>query len=195
MVSSLAPNLKVLKFHQNLTVDHVISLTDILRKNYCRIVELTLDQCGIEDEGAYELSEMLMVNASLEILNVTGENNAIGSDSVCAIAKALQVNDKLKTLDLSTVQLQDHGACEIGKMLSTNQSLETLCLEHTLVGDEGATALAEGLAANKTLEMLILYYNAEDESPLTNALKVNKISTALSVFFNNQEIEVCEKEL
>lgn len=99
--------------HQSLTVDHIINLTNFMKKNSCKLTELKLDQCGIEDEGAFELGDMLCVNTSLQALSITGECN-IKIHGILAIAKALRVNNTLKELNFTSVEIEDEGACELG---------------------------------------------------------------------------------
>lgn len=184
-------HLRSLKFCGDLTVDHLISLYENLKKNDSTIVELYFDQCGLEEEGTFQLAKMLMKNTSLKVLSITGKNNAIGSISEFAIAKALQINNHLKTLDLRSVQLSSEGACSVGEMLSVNQSLQTLCLDHTNIDDEGAIWLVDGLTANKTLRELGLYHcgtsDSFDSDPLVNALKSGNVSTSSRVSFNSQQ--------
>ena len=179
-------HLRTLKFCEDLTVDHLSSLSESLKKEDSTIAELCVDQCGIEDEGAFELAEMLMENTSLKVLSITGGNNTIGSRSVGAIAKSLQVNDQLKTLDLRAVQLNSEGARSMGKMLSVNHSLQTLCLDHSNIEYEGASGLAEGLAVNETLQVLELCGTSDSNLvPLVSALKGGSVSTALSVVISS----------
>ena len=95
------------------------------------------------------------------------------------LARALEANNTLKTLDLSHNSISDVGVEELGSALASNSSLRGLSLWSNRVFHSGAEALANGLTTNTTLQWLGV-------SPWSNegwgSLWVTRISTLL-VFF------------
>jgi len=84
---------------------------------------------------------------------------------VIAIAKALEVNRVLTTLDLVNNQIREQGAAAIAEALRGNGVLTELDLADNDIGDKGATALASALEVNGVLTTLDLRlnYNIGDE--------------------------------
>eukprot|EP00944_MAST-04C_sp_MAST-4C-sp1_P015928 g15928.t1 len=65
-------------------------------------------------------------------------------------------NSKEKTIDLSKHNLTAAHATAIAKALETNTTLSSLNLYSNNIGDEGATAIAKALETNNTLQVLTL---------------------------------------
>jgi Ran GTPase-activating protein (RanGAP) involved in mRNA processing and transport len=124
---------------------------------------LNLEGCGISDEGAKRIGQMLEMNGTLIHLNLE-ENYSIGDEGAIRIAEGLEMNTSLKILDLEGCQIGSKGAKRIGEMLEMNGTLIHLNLEgNRVIGDEGAIRIAEGLEKNTSLKILNIKDCGADE--------------------------------
>mgnify|MGYP001400576280 CR=1 FL=1 len=69
----------------------------------------------------------------------------IGDSSISALAKALEVNTTLTTLNLEANEVGDGGATALAEALKTNTTLTQLDLRGNSLGDESGMLLAEAL--------------------------------------------------
>lgn len=113
------------------------------------------------------LETILTTSPSLIFMGLKA--NGIGPRRVVSIARALQNNTVLETLDLSrnpltTMPSSDRmiigGMCALKKALARNTKLLQLNLSFCGIGDAGADELLLALKKNKTLEFLDLTGNA-----------------------------------
>jgi len=94
----------------------------LLANTHVQVVQLA--NCGVNNEGAKRLSELLHKNAVITELNV--ETNKIGADGIKAIAEALEANTALKEIKL-TNQAQPAGneaEQRLAKALDVNTTLQ-----------------------------------------------------------------------
>ena len=77
--------------------------------------------------GAISISKMMMVNQSLQELNMWSNN--IGDDSISAIAGALG-NCKINTLDVHKCGITLTGATSLATALSSNHTITELLLDN-----------------------------------------------------------------
>ena len=154
--------------------------------NTLKILQLAC--CAITAVGAEKLSDALLVNCSLEELNVG--NNCLSDTGVIGMAKILVQNHTLKelhlpqckftekgskilfsdclrenysllVLDVSGNQILDTctGAEYVAVALKQNQTLKRLNLNRCGLSDDGIPSLAAALEVNTTLEVLWLGWN------------------------------------
>merc|ERR1711971_320685 len=89
------------------------------------------------------MGEMLMVNTSLEHLNLFGNN--IGSDGAKQLARALCTNCTLQNLDLRRNRLKADCAEALSEALRQNKALRILDLWGNSLGYDGIKAIARSL--------------------------------------------------
>ena len=83
--------------------------------------------------------------------------NNIGDPGAIAIAKALEVNASMTSLDLRWNQIGDAGAAAIANAIAVNASVTYLGLSSNKIGDPGAIAIAKALEVNASLKLETLY--------------------------------------
>merc|ERR1712137_418817 len=105
-----------------------------------------------------------------------GRNNKIGPEGATAIAKALEVNRVLTTLNLSGPfqNIGDQGAAAIAEALKVNRVLTKLNLAANDIMDEGATALASALEVNAVLTSLDVGFNQLTEEAALSIVRVEQ---------------------
>ncbi|KAL0206005.1 hypothetical protein P9112_001312 [Eukaryota sp. TZLM1-RC] len=101
-----------------------------------------------------------------------------------ALARALESDSTLTTLDLWVNNITDEGASALARALESNSTLTELNLRRNNITDEGASALARALESNSSLTTLDLQFNNitdEGASALARALESNSTLTRLSL--------------
>ena len=121
------------------------------------LVKLNLSVCSLQvtDDNGPVLTEMLKVNNTLQILNITW-NSGVADVGAFFIAKGLVHNSGLKHLELEHCGITAEGAKSIADALKVNQALEHLGISHNTVGDTGVVHMAEALKSNNALKRLEL---------------------------------------
>ncbi|GAX78674.1 hypothetical protein CEUSTIGMA_g6112.t1 [Chlamydomonas eustigma] len=164
-----------LSYHQQIGEDGVHALTSALKGKNCNtsLTTLKLVKCGIDDEGAAELGELLKVNESLVKIDI-GANDDIKEKGAQALMTSLHGNMTLRCLDLHAVDLGHKGSwTALGLMIHANKGLEILVLNHCGLTQTAMEQVGSGLSNNKTLRLLDLS---------NNHLIGGKGAVALSVF-------------
>jgi hypothetical protein len=130
------------------------------------ITALDLRGCNIRTGGAAALAKLLQTNNTLRTLDL--EWNGIGSsdEAVAIIADALAVNQGLTSLDLRNNSVSPQGSCHLARALGANKALHRLDLRWNDVGVFGGNALAHALEANRTLCEMLLSGNKVCEDAL-----------------------------
>ena len=152
----------------------VAALATMLETN-TTIQMLDIRSVFIDNEkmAAGALGKALTVNKTLVELRLS--NNG-GVEFSYPLANALRVNSSLKTLNLSSTNVNDSGATALASTLESNCTLRVLNLNGCHVGRLGAIALAQMLLQNGELKELYLSGNPICETgvqALLNALKKN----------------------
>jgi Ran GTPase-activating protein (RanGAP) involved in mRNA processing and transport len=86
-----------------------------------RIEALKLGWCKAgPGAGAAALADLLLLNSSLNCLDLRG--NSLGNDGAVLIARALRshANPRLEELDLGYNEVRDDGACALAQALKAN---------------------------------------------------------------------------
>ena len=150
---------------------------------HCSVNSLTL--CGDDGIGQYvnELKEVLQMNTTLISLKLCNINN----NGAVNIAKAIQMNTTLQTLDMSNNKISDDGVIAISDYLKRNSLLEKLNLSKNKITDKGANMIAEALQLNTTLKQLDLSINkifGDGATAISNILITNKSLQELNMSKN-----------
>ena len=150
---------------------------------HCSVNSLTL--CGDDGIGQYvnELKEVLQMNTTLISMKLSNINN----NGAVNIAKAIQMNTTLQTLDMSSNEISDDGVIAISDYLKRNSSLEKINLSKNRITNEGAKMIAEALQLNTTLKQLDLSINKmfdDGTTAISNVLITNKSLQELNISKN-----------
>lgn len=110
--------------------------------------------------------------------------NEIGSEGATEIAKSLETNTTLQSIQLhcnySSILYSlegndagNEGATAFAQLLDKNEKLVLIGLSKNFIGDEGATAIAKTLCTNSTLQTLSLrcmcfYFVFNFEKPIVS---------------------------
>ena len=95
--------------------------------------------------GAISISNMMMVNHSLQVLNM--RDNSIGNDGISAIARELG-NCKINDLDVSQCDITLTGARSLATALSSHPTIRELYLWGNPITVEGAQLIVEAAVHN-----------------------------------------------
>ncbi|KAL0208434.1 hypothetical protein P9112_011021 [Eukaryota sp. TZLM1-RC] len=105
----------------------------------------------------FALARALERNSTLTTLDL--QSNNIANDGANALARALERNSTLTTLDLQSNNIANDGASALARALGSNSTLTTLDLQSNNIANDGASALARALERNSTLTTLDLQSN------------------------------------
>ncbi|XP_062848750.1 NLR family CARD domain-containing protein 3 [Trichomycterus rosablanca] len=193
-------------------------LGSLLSAKDCHIQSLSMADSSISSKGINPLSQALMVNRTLTVLDLHGNNigikgakkladalkmnqvivsvnlqgNNIQDEGARALAEVLQSNRKLTTLNVQKNNIGPEGVKRIAESLKKNQILQDLNVSSNQLGDLGALALAQALANNHTLRTLSLQSNSVSDkgmTALTLALRNNKGLISLNLRENSVGVE------
>ena len=118
--------------------------------------------------GAISISKMMMVNHSLQELNISDNN--IGDDGISAIAGALG-NCKINILNVVRCGITLTGARSLAAALSSNHTIRVLLLWHNPITVEGALLIVKSAVDNTVCERLLIddeYENDEIKKMMNN---------------------------
>ena len=110
------------------------------------VVRLTFHNTNINHQHTYTISQMLMKNNTIEILNLN-ENYNIGDIGTCNITNALKYNHSIKEIYLDNVNMSDQGACSIGEFLAS------------YTDDSTKKTTTTNVTHRRTINVLSLEYN------------------------------------
>ncbi len=88
---------------------------------------------------------------------------------IACLADFIEKTTTLKTLELSGIGLETHGARTLARALEYNSSLETLNLSFNKITPEGAQYFSESLQHNTTLKKLDISRN-----PINKKLRLDQ---------------------
>jgi len=150
---------------QYLNIAHVKDIPDgmiceILRKN-TGLAHLNIEDTSFGDDGLVELSELLVKNSSLTLLNLNG-NHFLGESlgrAIRTLSYALKKNSTLKSLFMKGGMIGPDRGSILVEGLKGNMSLTVVDFSNQKIGDKGAKVLGEALKANRTLKELYLEDN------------------------------------
>ena len=177
-------SLQVLDLHSNPISTGVVHIVESLKCNHS-LLELNFICCGISEKGGKAIGDALMVNRSLQVLDLP--RNPI-STAVVHIAESLKCNHSLLEINLTNCDISEEGADVLGSSLKENNSLQTLILRGNNLSDGGGAHLAGGLRHNTCLKRLyILRCGLGDHGvkSLGSALEVNNSLEELDLSGND----------
>lgn len=107
-----------MKKHMSLIMDSVVQ---IIQDDECILQSLIIPDCRLRSD-LFNLLNALGDNKSLELLDISG--NLIGDSGARLLAKALQINSKLKTIILDRNNITLQGYHDLAYALDSNRSLQ-----------------------------------------------------------------------
>ena len=143
-------SLQVLDLQGNPISAGVVHIAESLNCNHS-LREINLSDCRISEEGGKAIGDALMVNRSLQVLDLHGNPISAG---VVHIAESLKCNHSLLEINLTNCVISEEGADVLGSSLKENNSLQTLILRGNNLSDGGGAHLAGGLRHNNCLKRL-----------------------------------------
>ena len=156
------------------------------------VSRLCLFSASLSYEHAVEISKMLKLTETLQVLNL-GENYDIGDRGTAVLADALEHNETIIHVNFENINISDSGAFAIGKCLQVNRSILSLNLQYNSIGCQGMSSstlevgIGDSLKVNRTLTELILNGNdigSEGVKSLRDALKTNNTLQILKIARN-----------
>ena len=159
-----------------LNMRHLTTLTISVKYNNSKVVYfLSLNRFQfkngkVDSQNAVNIFRSLEHNTCLEELDLSGNTELAEGDSEavgCGIEKMLNVNTKLKLLNLYGCRLTNEIAHYFANGLARNHSVRKVILHSNNIGSTGAVSIFRSLEHNTSLEELDLSRNtelAEDDS-------------------------------
>jgi len=131
-------------------------------------------------------------NSVVAAIKLTGNskvlfNQRLDSQQVTAIARALEGDEHVHTLDLSYNRIDDEGVKALAELVRKNGNIASIILSNNRVGDEGVGALVDALEATggAGLQQLVLSCNLHvtDDSimRLADHLRGNEVLSMLDL--------------
>ena len=141
------------------------------------VTELIIINNMIGDNGIAHITTALQTNTTMRRLNM--ENCGISFVGADSLTRALVVNKSLQDLNISgNDNIGDHGMACIATVLKTNNTLKTCIIGGKTTTDDGALLLAEALTANSSIIQLELYWSSKHpDSTLKKIGKYVRMST------------------
>uniref|UniRef100_G3TA68 NACHT domain-containing protein n=1 Tax=Loxodonta africana TaxID=9785 RepID=G3TA68_LOXAF len=174
----------------HLSNEDVEAVCGALKHPHCLLESLRLDRCGLTYTSCLELSQVLVVSASLSSLSLAGNKvTDEGLKTLCSVLNFTRSN--LKKLILGNCGLTAAGCGDLALALFTNQNLTHLCLSDNDLGSEGMQLLCGAIKnPNCGLKRLILSQCNLDVTScgfLAFALMKNRRLTHLTLSMNPLE--------
>ncbi|KAM9632830.1 NACHT, LRR and PYD domains-containing protein 5 [Trichechus inunguis] len=141
----------------HLNNEDIEAVCGALKHPNCSLESLRLDCCGLTHTCCLEISQVLVISASLNSLSLTG--NKVTDEGLKTLCNVLSfTRSNLKKLILGNCGLTAAGCEDLALALFTNQNLTHLCLSDNNLGSEGVKLLC-GAIKNPScgLKRLILF--------------------------------------
>ena len=136
---------------------HIYQFSKIM---YCCISNLLLQCVCMITTGAISISKMMMVNHSLQELNISYNN--IGDDGISAIAGALG-NCKISELGVSGCGITLTGARSLATALYFTSTVRELVLCNNPIAVEGALLIVNSAVHNIVCQDVLIDHEYEND--------------------------------
>ena len=141
----------------NLNDNNLNDLTRAISDKRLRYLDLSKN--GITVEGAAILSEFLLLNKTLQKLNISNNNNSqFKSEGIEYITNALISSPNLKTVDFSGMNITGSGEF-IGELINENKSLENFVLKNNKLNANDFGFIFDAIKDNKNLKKINISFN------------------------------------
>jgi len=176
------------------------AISDSLKTN-CSLLELDVSHNKITVDGAYKIAELIQVNITLQILDVSF--CGIPDQEAIAISKSFKVNKAFKEIVISwsyhdySIGIVRHPfRLTIGRISSEQYEYSRCNLSSLGIGDTGAVVLANLLYDNQEIKELNLSYckiSYDGIAAISDWLKTNNTLQILNISNNIITIEAASK--
>ena len=119
--------------------------------------------------GAISISQALMVNQTLLVLNM--RNNNITDDGITAIAGSLR-SSSITLLDVSRCGITFTGVTSLVAGLSTNQSIEILWLMNNPITVDGARLIMKSAVDNGVCKIVDIGNEYKDDDEVKEMITI-----------------------
>ena len=147
-------------------------IADTLKNPLSQLDSLHLNICNIGDAGAIALARSLEINKTLKTLDL--RDNDIGDHGTIALAEALRENQSLENIFLDGNHISDHGAIALATALRENRGLKKVFLDRNRISQHGVIALDDATKGNEVLKSISLYGNLIPERSAEHLLSLDK---------------------
>ena len=148
-------SLEVLKLSGNsISCKGAKSISEAMHKS--KIQKLDLSRTCISVDGVIAISEYLMADNTLRLLNLS-DNPGIRDDGVMYISDSLKANNTLLELNLSRIGIGDKGANSIARAVQVNRALQKLDLSCNYISKDMVTALNIHLEHHRKLKAEVIW--------------------------------------
>ena len=167
--------LQLLDLHDNPISTSVAHIAESLKHN-CSLLEINLGNCDIPGRGAKAIGDALIVNKSLQVLDLSG--NRISAGVAESLEHKLEINSNsgksgrvgraktkvsLVKRSFEVLDLQGNpistGVAHIAESLKHNHSLLKINLGNCGISEKGSKAIGDALMVNTFLQVLDLHDN------------------------------------
>ena len=131
--------------------------------------------------GAISISEIIKVNHTLQVLDIT--NNPIGDEGIAAIARSLD-DANISELNVSWCKITITGAKSLAEGLINNHSIKSLSVRNNNITVDGAIAILEAAVANGVCQEVIIgdkYKSNDKVKELMSVLEERKRQEVRSI--------------
>ena len=199
----------------------VITFCDYLN-NFTSLHFLNISECGIEFKGFSYLLNTLKYIKRLESLNISGNNLKndeyfdhvftlfrsinlrylnmskcfLGDKSGGILGKCLEINETLRTVNISDNQLTDEGFSKYFNLFKNNYTIENFDCSCNLIGDTSMKNFLPSLLNNTTLRNINFYDNQLHTNIaylIIDLLETNKTLTHINLYYNRIQIRLIEQ--
>ena len=121
--------------------------------------------------GAISISEMMMVNHTLEEFHIWGNN--IGDNGISAIAGALG-HCRISKLDVRGCGITLTGAKSLSTALSSKNTIQELWLEDNPITEDGTLLIVKSAVHSTACESVNIDYKNDEIQKMMNILENRK---------------------
>ena len=144
------------------------------------LFELTLSNVMVTIEELQKVAKGIEVNTKLKYVELS--YNAISDDVTTFISYCLKVNRALYELNLSGNKITDKGAERLAEAIYENTTLLVLDISNNQISEKGIHRIAQACTKNRTLHKLVCKYNNLSQTELGAIVKYIKENKAMQVF-------------
>lgn len=124
-----------------------------------RLRYLDLSKNGLTGEGASILSQFLLLNKTLQKLNLShNSSSSFKAEGVENITNALISHPNIRHIDFSEMSITGSGEF-LGELISENKSLESLILKNNTLNTNDFKFIFEAIKTNTKIKELDISYN------------------------------------
>ena len=157
-------------------------------KNNKTLVELTLSNVMVTIEELQKLAKSIEVNTKLKYVELS--YNAISDDTTIYLSDCLKVNRALCELNLSSNKITDKGAEKLAGAINENTTLQILNISNNQISEKGIYRIVIACTKKRTLHKLVCKCNKLSQTEVGDIVKYIKENNAMQIFDSSWNIIV-----